>query len=485
MRPWFRRRKDGNPAPSATAALAETLRRSGLVDGEWYNRTYPDVAAAGLDPVEHYVASGASEGRNPNRYFDSAHYLEVNDDVREAGLNPLFHYVISGAAEGRNAGPDFDTAYYVAQNPEVGAEDINPLAHYLLYGQFEGRTAVPFDEGEAFEAGLRAKQMAMVGPASALFRGPRADHVHFPLPIRSRPVSSTRLPLPPLRLAQRIGSVTLEDFEESGREIRDAIVRALPHGFVWDGSRCLDFGSGVGRALRHFDQEARRAGNLGLRHRRQQHPLVRPEPVASVPLLPDRGGPHNPVRGQFSFDLVYAISVLSHIHTTWHQWLMEIRRILKPGGTFFVSFMGQTPMEEMLGEPYWTRGSDFGMYVKGPHQNWNDGGPMIFVSPDWIKAFWGTLFDIDYIAMEGLMGYQSFCVLRKPAVGTPIRRNLPVLKLGSQQAFDPDATGRLLPQIDKQKSYRASYGLDLPPSPTRPSRAGSCFGTTNPRTWRC
>ena len=145
-----------------------------------------------------------------------------------------------------------------------------------------------------------------------------------------------------------------------------------------------------------------------------------------------------------SFDLVYAISVLSHIHSTWHQWLMEIRRILKPGGTFFVSFMGQMPMEEMLGEPYWTRGDDFGMYVKGPHQNWNDGGPMIFVSPEWIKRFWGSIFDIDYIAMEGLMGYQSFCIMRKPLVGAPIRSEVPVLRYGTQQPFDPDATGRIL-----------------------------------------
>ncbi len=163
--------------------------------------------------------------------------------------------------EGRSVGPDFDTAYYLAQNPEVGAADINPLLHYLRFGRHEGRVATPFDEAEAFEAGVRAKAQALGGPAATLYRGARADHVHFPLLARDPPGPDGGLPLPPLRLAQRIGSVTLDDFESSGRAIRDAIVRALPADFAWRGARCLDFGSGVGRALRHFEPEARPASS--------------------------------------------------------------------------------------------------------------------------------------------------------------------------------------------------------------------------------
>ena len=467
MRLRFRRRAiAGEAGPS----VVDLLRRSALVDADWYRETYPDVAAAGTDPVEHYVGSGADEGRQPNAYFDTAWYLEVNEDVRNAGMNPLLHYVVSGAAEGRGAGPDFDTAYYIAQNPEIGAADINPLLHFLRFGQHEGRVAAPIDEAEAFEVGVRAKQSNVGGPAAALFRGPRADHVHFSLLGPEPDEGGGGSPLPPLRLARRIGSVTLEDFEDSGRAIRETIVRNMPEGFSWTGSRCLDFGSGVGRAIRQFGEEAREAEFWGcdidgssIRWSVQNlSPPFRFFQISEVPTIPFEDD---------SFDLVYAISVLSHIHSTWHQWLMEIRRVLKPGGTFFVSFMGQAPMEEMLGEPYWTRGSDFGMYVKGPHQNWNDGGPMIFVSPDWIKKFWGSLFDIDYIAMDGLMDYQSFCVMRKPAVGAPIRQDVPVLKFGTTQPFDPDAVGRILPEFDPTKRFRDSFGLDI-----RPSRDASVEG---------
>lgn len=77
------------------------LGQSDLFDTEWYIKQYPDVAAAGLDPVEHYVFHGAAEGRNPSAGFDTSFYLSNNPDVARAGVNPLQHYIESGAKEGR------------------------------------------------------------------------------------------------------------------------------------------------------------------------------------------------------------------------------------------------------------------------------------------------------------------------------------------------------------------------------------------------
>ena len=461
---WAGRRGPSEAGAAASSGVADLLRSSGLVDEAFYRDANPDVAAAGVDPAAHYAEMGAWEGRNPNAFFDTAFYLVANPDVAAAGLNPLHHYVAGGAEEGRAAGPGFDTAYYVAQNPEVGLSGMNPLLHYLLHGRDEGRTATAYDEGDAFEVAVRARQLGATGPASGLFKGARADAVHFPLAARHDGEAPGALPLPPLRLAQRIGSVTLADFDASGRGIRDAIVRALPEGWSWEGKRCLDFGSGVGRALRHFAPEAEVGEFWGcdidgssIRWSVQNlSPPFRFFQIGEVPTMPFEDA---------SFDLVCAVSVLSHIHTTWHQWLMEIRRILKPGGVVFVTFLGPTPMAEMLGEPYWGRGEDFGMLVKGPFHNWSDGGPMIFVSPEWIRRFWGSLFDIDYIAIDGLMDYQSFAILRRPAFGAPMRRDAPVLRLGTGQAFDPDAVGLIQPRFDAARPFRDSYGLDLEPRP--------------------
>ena len=125
------------------------LRASGLVDADWYRRTYRDVAEAGLDPVEHYIDHGAAERRNPNAYFDTSWYMATYPDIGEAGLNPLIHYLIDGASEGRRASRMFDTKYYLSDNPDVAASGLNPLVHYLRSGLREGRPcrSYPFGSG--------------------------------------------------------------------------------------------------------------------------------------------------------------------------------------------------------------------------------------------------------------------------------------------------------------------------------------------------
>jgi len=80
---------------------AKLLRQSGYFDEGWYLEQYPEVARAGLDPAEHYLKVGASEGRNPGPKFDTRWYLERYPDVEAAKMNPLLHYVKHGRDEGR------------------------------------------------------------------------------------------------------------------------------------------------------------------------------------------------------------------------------------------------------------------------------------------------------------------------------------------------------------------------------------------------
>jgi hypothetical protein len=39
------------------------LREVGLFDDQSYLTRHPDVAAAGMNPLDHYIAHGMSEGR--------------------------------------------------------------------------------------------------------------------------------------------------------------------------------------------------------------------------------------------------------------------------------------------------------------------------------------------------------------------------------------------------------------------------------------
>ena len=83
----------------------EILKASSHFHRKWYLQTYPEVAAQGLDPVEHYLREGALKGCNPGKFFDTALYLERYPDVAASGLNPLVHYERIGAAENRVFNP--------------------------------------------------------------------------------------------------------------------------------------------------------------------------------------------------------------------------------------------------------------------------------------------------------------------------------------------------------------------------------------------
>ena len=113
-----------------------------LFDSDWYLQQNPEVAAAGLNPLADYAQAGFAAGREPNPYFHSRWYLEQNQDVAAAGFNPLFHYLKWGAAKGLDPSPRFETQWYLERNPDVAAAGVNPLAHYLRWGAAEKREPI-------------------------------------------------------------------------------------------------------------------------------------------------------------------------------------------------------------------------------------------------------------------------------------------------------------------------------------------------------
>jgi hypothetical protein len=79
----------------------QAIAGSGLFDSAWYLATYPDVAAAGVEPLSHFVGIGWREGRDPGPDFATSAYLKANPDVAHLGVNPLLHYIEFGRSEGR------------------------------------------------------------------------------------------------------------------------------------------------------------------------------------------------------------------------------------------------------------------------------------------------------------------------------------------------------------------------------------------------
>lgn len=120
----------------------ELIRSSDLFDVDYYLATYPDVAAAKVDPVKHYLGSGTREGRDPSESFSTRAYLRRYPDVQATGWNPLVHYLRLGEAEGRLSNPllddaelvagsgMFDETYYREMRPDLPA-DVDAVLHYI------------------------------------------------------------------------------------------------------------------------------------------------------------------------------------------------------------------------------------------------------------------------------------------------------------------------------------------------------------------
>jgi capsular polysaccharide biosynthesis protein len=94
-----------------------------VVDTKYYLKRYPDVAAAEMDPVEHYVIHGFREGRSPNCWL-------ANRKRRAAWVvRRIVGYITA-----------FDADYYLMNYPDIASAGIDPLTHYARYGIWEGRS---------------------------------------------------------------------------------------------------------------------------------------------------------------------------------------------------------------------------------------------------------------------------------------------------------------------------------------------------------
>ncbi|KQT20024.1 hypothetical protein ASG40_04310 [Methylobacterium sp. Leaf399] len=111
-----------------------------LFDAVFYERTYPDVVASGLDPYLHFVRSGAAADRNPSADFDTAYY---RDQSGPTALDPVRHYMSLGVKAGFDPSPAFSTVAYLARYPDVARAGANPLLHFRTDGRAERRIASP------------------------------------------------------------------------------------------------------------------------------------------------------------------------------------------------------------------------------------------------------------------------------------------------------------------------------------------------------
>jgi SAM-dependent methyltransferase len=160
------------------------------------------------------------------------------------------------------------------------------------------------------------------------------------------------LPLPPPRLRQLVSgrSADAEYFVRIGEAMASSIrAAAADAGSPVEEMRAiLDFGCGSGRVARNW------AGLQGpeIHGCDYNEELVR-WCAANLPFLRvarNELEPPAPYEAE-SFDLVYALSVLSHLgEPLQERWVAEYRRLLRPGGLLVVSVLGEKATHRLAAE---------------------------------------------------------------------------------------------------------------------------------------
>jgi SAM-dependent methyltransferase len=231
-------------------------------------------------------------------------------------------------------------------------------------------------------------------------------------------------PFPPVELMRRVAPIGRDDrdaeavYDAAGRDVKRFIVSQLPEDWTWDGKRVLDFGCGAGRVLRHFLPEASEAEFWGSEIDEPSVSWI--EQHLSPPLHAVHHGESPPLRAPSGhFDLVYAMSVFTHITDEWSAGLLELHRLLAPDGLLLATFLGPDMIAPLQGE----RWSDdrIGLNVTRCGTSWAEGGPNTFISPWWLRAHWGRAFEIVRVEPRGYdsgdpRGLHGFCLVRRRPV---------------------------------------------------------------------
>ena len=216
-------------------------------------------------------------------------------------------------------------------------------------------------------------------------------------------------PLPPRRLMVRVAGTADSDwFLRSGRAAYDAIAANVP---LEEIDTVLDFGCGCGRVLRYWQSLSgtptgsdRDAGAVEWCRDHLAFARV------------DRNGLAPPLAyDDDSFDLVYALSVFTHLTAELQiAWRDELRRVLRPGGRLLFTTHGRSylPRLEPEERERFERGDLVVRWGELPGSNLCSA----YHPETYLRETFARDFDVVRIEPEGARGNptQDLIVLQRP-----------------------------------------------------------------------
>jgi 2-polyprenyl-3-methyl-5-hydroxy-6-metoxy-1,4-benzoquinol methylase len=223
--------------------------------------------------------------------------------------------------------------------------------------------------------------------------------------------------LPPEELRFRVGGVRdAEEFQAIGGWCRDSLLAGLTkigRDFTSFG-RILDFGCGCGRTLLSFAEIT----SLARFHATDIDAKAVGWCCANLPLA--SCGVNDPLpplaQPDGAFDLVYAISVFTHLdEERQFLWLDELRRITQPGGIVLLSVHGEHCRGVMIPERVAEIEAAGFLFAtsegfKGLYPDWYQ---MTFHTREYVLDRFDRYFAVKAYIPKGMSNYQDLVVLER------------------------------------------------------------------------
>jgi ubiquinone/menaquinone biosynthesis C-methylase UbiE len=227
-------------------------------------------------------------------------------------------------------------------------------------------------------------------------------------------------PVPPAQLRYRVhGSLDKESFIQSGKilaqNIRDLC--AMVDRDVYSFENILDFGCGSGRVIRNFQDAPASCHLYGtdidselINWCEKYLPHIQWSTNGYRPPLPFADN---------TFDLIYAISVFTHLDEEFqHLWLRELRRIAKPGGTIILTVHGEAVIKMLAASCQSRIHVDGFMFSSGATGRLKldklpDFYQTAYHTQEYVYRVWSAYFDIVRYCERGINNHQDAVLLRK------------------------------------------------------------------------
>lgn len=189
-----------------------------------------------------------------------------------------------------------------------------------------------------------------------------------------------------------------------------------------EGRTILDFGCSSGRVLRHFAAEHRKFKWRLYGVDVQAHPIewMRYHFPPHFQVAACSTMPHLPF-ADASFDFIYGISVFTHIKYLWDMWLLELKRVLKPGGLLLQTIHAEPAWEfyHANRDEEWVKQAHSPRMLEEPkmvgdYLYFGDAAcSQVFWKEEVARRFWGRYFEVIEVAPPPARSFQNWMICRK------------------------------------------------------------------------